>query len=413
MPTFEEKLDRLAEVAVKVGVNLQKGQSLFLMSPIDGAPLTRKIVEQAYRAGAEQVEVEYNDDQIGRRRMLMAGEESLNFFPPWRTHGAEQMVERGYAFINVYAPNPKIMEGVDPKRMGLAMRAAQNAMQNVAKAQTNFDVPWTILSAATQPWADEVFADLPAGERVNALWDTIFKMTRVDGEISPIDQWKAHTQSLMAVSTFMNDRRFRRLHYKSPVTELTIELPEGHIWLSGEGKTTGGVPMVPNLPTEEVFTLPHRTGVNGTVRSTLPLNYQGILIEGISLTFKDGEIVAFSADKGEEALRTIIETDDGARRLGEVAIVPQDSPIARSGRLYYNTLFDENASCHLAIGRAYGFTLEGGRDMSEDELVESGANRSLTHVDFMIGSDAMDISGETADGKLEPLLKGGRWARTF
>lgn len=409
MASFDERLALYADLAIRVGVNLQKGQRLVVAAPLSSAPFVRQIVRRAYEAGAYDVHVEWGDDEVRKARLQHAPEEALVDIPAWAVQKQETLVEERAAFLNVFSPTPGLLQDVDPARIGKAMIAAQTAFKNFRQATMGMKVSWLIISPATQEWADAVYPDLEPAERVRRLWDDIFEMCRINAD-DPVGAWREHVESLTVRAQFLNQSDIRRLHYTAPGTNLTVDLPKGYRFRAGQSTNEAGTECVVNIPTEEVFTMPHRMGVNGVVRSTLPLNYQGITVEDIRLTFKDGEIVDYAAGKGFETLRSIIETDEGSRRLGEVALVAQDSPIARTGRLFYNTLFDENASCHLAIGQAYPECIADGDDMSAEDLLAAGANSSMTHVDFMVGSDELDVVAETSDGRHIPLLSKGLWA---
>ncbi len=409
MRTFDENLDLYARLAVRVGINLQEGQRLGISAPLQAAEYVRRLVREGYAAGAYDVHIDWHDDQIGLARFLMAPDAALTDIPHWLVEKAETLMEQRAAHISVYAPTPDLYKDVDPQRLTKATRARQEAMKKVMAAAMSTKSAWLVISPATEEWARELYRDEEPQAALAHLWEEIFRLCRLDRE-DPIAAWREHIDYLSRRAEFLNRRAFRRLHYKAPGTDLVIDLPQGHIWCSAEETDEMGVRCFVNLPSEEIYTLPSRTGVNGTVRATLPLNYEGVTVENIRLELRDGEIVNYTADSGIEALRSVIETDEGSRRLGEVALVSQDSPIAQSGRLYYNTLFDENAACHLAIGQAYPTCLQGGRELSEEGLLVAGANRSLVHVDFMIGSDELEVTAEADDGGMVPILRKGRWA---
>jgi aminopeptidase len=410
----QSHLERYAELAIRIGLNLQPGQVLYIGSastpvPVELAPFARLLVSKAYDAGARRVFVQFQDEQISRMTMERAAEEALAEFPLHLARMYEEAADNGAAFLVVYAPNPDLMQGVDPKRLTTAARASQKALVRFSGKLSNMDFNWALISAPTDGWAAKVYPGLPSGERTEALWRDILYTVRADNG-DPVAAWQEHLDLLRERARYLNERRFRRLHYRAPGTDLSLELADAHLWLGGENDTPGGITFVPNLPTEEVFSVPRRDGVNGTVRATMPLNYNGRLIEDIELRFEGGRIVDYKASSGYETLKGLIETDDGSHYLGEVALVPVDSPIARLNRLFYNTLFDENAACHLAIGRAYPPCLEGGTAMSKEELLRHGLNDSITHVDFMIGSADLEIDGETANGERVPVFRAGKWA---
>jgi aminopeptidase len=406
---FEICLDRYAELVVRVGLSVQKGQILWINSNLESAPFARKLAEKAYLAGAKNVQLDWADEASTRTKYELAPDEAFTEAPTWLIKGKEELMEKGGAFLQIYAPNPELLKGIPAERVAAATKVNAEAHQGFRSYLNKGTNVWCMASVPTPSWAAKVFPDMPVEDAVNALWDRIFQVNRVYEE-DPVAAWETHLDLLTVRMNKLNDKRYKLLHYRGPGTDLKIGLPEGHIWKAASNYVPSGVRYVPNMPTEEVFTLPHKTGVNGTVASTLPLNYLGNVIDRFSLTFENGRIVSFTAEEGYETLKKLIEMDEGAHYLGEVALVPHKSPISDLGIIFYNTMFDENASCHLAIGNAYPYTLEGGTQMSQEELVKNGANVSLTHVDFMIGSGSLDIDGETADGTVEPLFRNGNWA---
>lgn len=409
MSNFKNNLDKYAELAVRVGVNVQPGQTLVINAPILTAELVRKMSKKAYEAGAKNVHIEWYDDESIRIKYDLAPREAFDEYPMWRAKGWEEMAKNGDAFLFVKVANPDLLKGVDPERIAAANKASGKALEKYREYTMSDRVSWSIVAAPSKEWAAKVFPNAKEEEQLDLLWDAIFKATRVDQE-NPVQAWKEHDATLQNKGNLLNEKKYKKLHYKAPGTNLTIELPQGHIWLGGGSKNEKGASFMANMPTEEVFTLPLKEGVNGTVTSTKPLNYSGNLIENFTLTFENGKIVDFKAEKGYEILKKLIETDDGSHYLGEVALVPHDSPISNSNLIFYDTLFDENASCHLAIGRAYPSCIEGGTEMSKEELEKKGVNDSLTHVDFMIGSAELDIDGEKEDGSLEAVFRKGNWA---
>lgn len=410
MAGFEDQLVKYAQLAVQVGVNVQPGQTLVVTAPVSAAEYVRLVVKEAYKLGAKYVHVDWHDDQITRLRYELAPGDSFATYPiPWRAEGWKQMAEEHAAFLSVIAANPDLLNGIEPERIKQANIAQGQAMQSFRKYTMSDKVSWSIVAVPSQAWADKVFPNLPQEDRVDALWDAIFKATRIDQD-DPVTAWHEHTKTLDSKADRLNERKYRALHYTAPGTDLTIELPERHIWVSAGSLNEQGKMFIANMPTEEVFTAPKKDGINGTVTSTKPLSYAGNLIENIKLTFENGQIVDFSADSGYETLKGLIETDEGSRSLGEVALVPHQSPISLTNLIFYNTLFDENASNHLAIGKGYAFCLDGGKTMTNEELAENGLNDSLVHVDFMIGSADMDIDGILPDGSREPVFRAGNWA---
>jgi aminopeptidase len=408
MSSFEKNLEKYAELAVKVGINVQKDQTLVIMTSISCADFVRKVALKAFEAGAKDVIVDWEDDQFKAIRLRHAPEESLKEYPMWKVGGFEELARNGAAFLQIYAPNADLLKGIHPERIAKANKASAVARDGFLSYLRNSKVSWLMVSIPTPEWSAKVFPDLDEETRVAKLWELIFKLTRVDAE-DPVEAWKQHIDHLAEKQNLLNAKRYAKLHFKAPGTDLIVELAERHLWVSASSYNEDGVLYVPNLPTEEVFTMPSRNGVNGTVTSTKPLSYNGSLIDGFTFTFEQGRIVKATAEKGKEVLQRLLDMDEGAKYLGEVALVPHDSPISNSNLIYYNTLFDENASCHLAIGNAYPFCLEGGTTMSKEELETHGANISFTHVDFMIGSADLDIDGITANGSREPLFRHGNW----
>ncbi len=411
MNIFENQLHKYAEVAVKIGVNIQKGQTLVIAAPITSAEFVRSAAKVAYEAGAKHVYVEWGDDQLSLINFLYAPDEAMQEFPHWKAKGMEEWAEEGAAFLSILSPNPELLKEADPARVATYQKTAAAALEKFNDYRMNDQVSWTIVSVPNEEWATKIFQGTDEKEAVERLWQSIFTITRSDLE-DPVQAWKEHNQYLKDRVDFLNRIGFKKLHYKAPGTDLTIELPEDHLWMGGSSTNKKGNAFFPNIPTEEVFTLPKKDGVNGTVASTKPLNYAGNLIDNFSFTFENGRIIDFSAETGYETLKQLVETDEGSHYLGEVALVPHDSPISNSDIVFYNTLFDENASCHLAIGKAYPFCLKNGKGLDKDELLKRGANYSLTHVDFMMGSDRLDIDGETRDGQIIPLFRNGNWVET-
>jgi aminopeptidase len=409
MKDFELMLDKYAELVVKVGVNVQPGQVLMVHAPLETAELTRLIVGKAYEAGAKYVIVEWDDEATTRIRYEKASDDSFGYYPQWQADMLEKFAEENGAILHIKVPDPELFKGIDSAKVSAAVKAAAVARKNYSNFTRNNKISWSLIKAPTRAWADKVFADLPEEERISAMWEAVFQMNRV-GSDDPVAAWRAHIEDLKISQERLNTKRYKNLHYRAPGTDLHVELPEGHLWRGGGGLNASGVYFVANMPTEEVYTMPHRTGVNGTVTSTLPLNLNGRLVDGISLTFKDGKVVAYDAKSGREHLTSLLETDEGASYLGEVALVPHDSPISRLNRIFYNTGIDENASCHFALGSAYPVNIEGGTSLGAEELLARGANVSLTHVDFMIGSAELEIDGELQDGTIEPVFRKGNWA---
>ncbi|TXL66576.1 aminopeptidase [Cerasibacillus terrae] len=405
----QQTMEKYAELALKTGVNLQKGQALMINAPLEGMEFTKKVVRKAWELGAKDVHVNWVDDELTLLKFQHAPEEVLTNFPEWRVQLHNSLAEEGGAVLHIRATNPDLLKDVDPTRIAKANKASGEALTKFREYTMNDRITWSIISIPSGDWAQKVFPNQSKEEAVQSLWDAIVKIVRVDQD-NPIAAWEKHNETLKKAHQVLNQKKYKKLIFKAPGTNLEMELPEGHIWKGGSAVSTQGITFNPNMPTEEVFTMPHKYGVNGTVSSTKPLNYGGSLIDNFSLTFKDGKVVDFKAEQGEETLKHLLETDEGATRLGEVALVPHESPISQSGLIFYNTLFDENASCHIALGKAYPTNLEGGSDMNKEELDQHGANDSLTHVDFMIGSDKLDIDGVLHDGTTEAVFRSGAWA---
>jgi aminopeptidase len=405
---FEEKLDRLAEVAVKVGLGLRGGQELIMSAPMEALPLVRRITEHAYKAGALLVTTFYADDPATLARFAYAPDASFDYAPKWLQDGIAEGFRNGAARLAIAGANPALLAKEDPARVARANVAASKAGKPAMELITRHEINWTIVAYATPAWAKLVFPNDPEDVAVAKLWDAIFFSSRIDAD-DPVVEWQQHGERLKKRVDLLNAKRFSALHFKGPGTDLTVGLADDHLWAGGGTTAGNGIYCQPNIPTEECFTTPHKDRVEGTVRASKPLSHQGTLIENIAVRFEGGKIVEATATAGEDVLNRLISTDDGARRLGEVALVPHSSPIAQSGVLFWNTLFDENAASHIALGQAYSTCLIGGEKMDAEELAKRGANASLIHVDWMIGSGAMDIDGIAADGTAEPLMRKGEW----
>ncbi|GGA55123.1 aminopeptidase [Kroppenstedtia guangzhouensis] len=409
--SFYQQLEKYAELAVKVGVNVEPGQTLMISASIDTAEFVRLITEKAYQAGAKQVYIEWQDPICTRLKYELAPTEAFDEYPRWQAMGREELAEKGGAYLVIESNDPEWLKGVDADRISAASKAAGIALKKWRKSMLSDQMSWCIIAAASRSWAKRVFPEKEEAKAVEALWNAIFQATRVDQE-DPEGMWKKHNAFLQEKIAFLNQKRYKKLHYQAPGTDLIVELPDHHIWCGGSAKNERGTLFNPNIPTEEVYTAPLRLGTRGTVRSTKPLSYQGNLIENFSLRFENGQIVGISAEKGIDALQSMIGIDEGAAYLGEIALVPHDSPISNTDLIFYNTLYDENASCHLAIGSAISTCIEGGTELSPEELRKAGLNESMTHVDFMIGSADLDIDGKTDEGIWEPIFRKGNWALT-
>src|SRR5471032_496710 len=416
MPTdFDRMLRTYAELTVKIGLNLQPAQRLLIIGPVanggcslEAAPLVRQITAAAYDAGARLVETLWGDDALLAARLKHAPPDSFGEFSAWMPDALVRHVEAGHAVLSIYANDPDQLKDYPPELVAAVQQATARAVrpfrEHISRNQTN----WGVVAAAAVAWAARVFPNLPPAEQMTALWGAIERLCRLDRP-DPIAAWETHLAALAARTDQLNATLYTARRYTGPGTALTIGLPDGHVWVGGRSTSASGIRFAPNLPTEEVFTMPHKDRVDGTVRSTKPLSYGGTLIEGFSLTFAEGRVVDVQATKGENVLRRLVTMDGGAARLGELALVPHNSPVAQSGVLFYNTLFDENAASHFALGAAYKFTLRGGEAMDDEEFERAGGNRSATHVDFMIGSEELDVDGVRADGSVEPVMRRGDW----
>jgi aminopeptidase len=406
--THEEKLDQLAEVAVRVGLGLQAGQELVMTASLDALPLARRITEHAYRAGASLVTTLYSDDEAALMRYHFAADESFDHAANWLYDGMGEAFKGGAARLAIAGGNPSLLSGEDAGKVGRANRAVSQAYRPALELITRHAINWTIVASATPAWAAAVFPGDAPDAAMARLWEAIFETTRINGD-DPVAAWKAHDADLQRRAARLNEKRYAALRYRGPGTDFQLGLADGHIWQGGGTTAGNGLYCIPNMPTEEVFTMPHKDRADGTVTATKPLSHQGTMIEGIQVRFEKGRIVEARASKGQEVLERLIDTDEGARRLGEVALVPHSSPIAASGMLFLNTLFDENAASHIALGQAYTSCLRDADKLTKEQLAAKGANDSLIHVDWMIGSDKLDIDGITAADVAEPLMRQGEW----
>lgn len=406
-----EILKKYAALVIRVGVNLQEDQPLVIHAPISCADFVHALAEEAYAAGAYDVAVNWNDEEFAHIRFRQAKAERFREFHAWRKAFYEDHAERNAAFISIAASNPDIFSDVDPKRLADASMAAGKALMDYRARLMSNKNTWCVVSVPTTAWARKVFPDCSPEEAVEKHWAAILSAARISETENPISAWHAHIERLQQRTAFLNEHAFTELHYRNGLgTDLRIALPEGHIWMGGAERSAAGTLFAANIPTEEVYTMPKRTGVNGTVFASKPLHYNGNLIEDFSLTFRDGKVVDYRAQRGHEHLKELLETDEGASYLGEVALVPHDSPISQSGILFYNTLFDENASCHLALGKAYPTCIENGENMTEDELRQHDVNHSLVHEDFMIGTADLTVVGRKRSGETVTIMEHGNFA---
>ncbi|MBB3460888.1 aminopeptidase [Rhizobium sp. BK377] len=403
------KLEKLAEVAIKVGLQLEQGQDLVITAPIVALPLVRLITKRAYLAGAGLVSTFYSDEETTLARYQYGSDESFDRASGWLYDGMAKAYEKGAARLAIAGDNPMLLSEQDPGKVGRANRANSTAYKPALEKISNFDINWNIVSYPNPSWAKVVFPDDPEAIAVAKLAKAIFAASRVDVP-DPITAWAEHNANLRKRSSWLNGERFASLHFTGPGTDLTVGLADGHEWHGGASTAKNGITCNPNIPTEEVFTTPHALRVEGHVSSTKPLSHQGTLIDNIRVHFEGGRIVEAKASRGEEVLKKVLDTDEGARRLGEVALVPHSSPISASGILFYNTLFDENASCHIALGQCYSKCFLDGASLSQEQIKAQGGNSSLIHIDWMIGSDKVDIDGIKPDGSRVPVMRQGEWA---
>jgi len=406
---IDAKLIKYAELLVKTGINLKKDQILIVRSPIECAEFARVISEIAFDAGAKDVVIQWNDEISTKIRYLKGPEALFDTLPSWQKEFYLSYVRRDAAFLSISASDPNILKEVDPLRIQRFSRAFNAEVSEYRDRLMNNENVWCVASVPTPAWALKVFPNDSVEQAVAKLWEAIYKAVRI-GDSDPVASWVAHKESLKKQMTQLNQLNFKSLHYTNSIgTDLVIELPEGHIWLGGSDVTPDGHEFIANIPTEEVYTAPKRNGVNGRVVSALPLNYNGSLIDKFELTFVDGRVVDYKAEVGYEQLKRLLETDEGSMYLGEVALVQYDSPISNMGLLFYNTLFDENASCHLALGKAYPVCLKGGAEMDSATLLKNGINDSISHEDFMIGTQDLNIVGTTQTGEKIHVFKAGNF----
>ena len=407
----EQKIDKLAELAVKTGVSLQKGQDLLLTSPIEALPLVRKVVEHAYKAGANLVTPLFSDPEITVSRFKYASDQSFDKATNWLYNGMSEAFDNNTARLAIVGEDPLLLSGQDPSKVSRANKATSIAAKPAMERITRFDINWNLISWPGKAWARQMFPELDEENAQRKLADAIFTASRVNSS-DPISEWKKHNINLRKWSDWLNSQNFYAISYKGPGTNLTVGLADDHEWMGGASKAQNGVICNPNIPSEEVFTTPHAYRVDGEVCATKPLSHQGSLIENIKVKFEKGKIIEAYASKGEEVLLKVLDSDEGARRLGEVALVPDDSPISNTGLLFYNTLFDENAACHIALGQCYAKCFKG-EQLSKEEIASKGGNSSMIHIDWMIGSNKIDIDGVFKDGTKVPIFRQGNWARDF
>jgi aminopeptidase len=408
---FQKSLEKYADIIVNIGLNLQEHQRLSIGAGLQDAELVRLIAKKAYQLGVPYVDVRWNDEKIHRIRFDYSKPEFLTEVPNWAIAREHEYGERGDAVLSFHSADPNLLEGVNPDLIGAYRKAVSQKYEPTFKYIDENTQTWCVVSTATPAWAKKIFPDLPVEQAQEKLWEAIFDACRVNLD-DPVKAWRDHADKLHRQCSYLNERKYTALHYKAPGTDLTLGLPENHQWIGASSTTVGGIEFIPNLPTEEVFCLPHREKAEGYVTSSRPLILSGTMIDSFTLTFENGRVNKVTAKQGEDHIRKLLETDENASRLGEVALVPDSSPISRRNHLFYNTLFDENASCHLALGTAYRYNMIGGSTMTKEQFIAAGGNDSLIHVDFMVGSNQMDIDGIREDGSREPVMRSGEWANS-
>lgn len=410
MKNFEENLLKYADLVVTKGINVQEGQPVVITCPIERADFARSLAKKSYEKGASEVVINWLDDELTLLKYENAPMEVFESYPQWAVDKSKYYYEKGAALISVHATDPELLKEVDPTKIATSNKSSSIANKDNMKYTMNDINSWCVVSVPTIGWATKVFPNVSEEEAVEKLWEAIFYTTRVDKE-NPIEEWNKHVGEMDKNANFLNEKKFVSLHYtNSKGTDLKVELPKGHIWLSAGSTNAKGTVFIANIPTEEVFTLPKKDGVNGKLFSTKPLNYGGNIIDEMEFTFKDGKVVEYDAKIGKKYLDDMFAVDENGMYLGEVALVPYDSPISNSNILFINTLFDENASCHFAFGKAYPTCLEGGTEMSDEELKANGVNDALIHEDFMVGSNDLTIIGTTESGEEIKVFENGNWA---
>ncbi|NLA95615.1 MAG: aminopeptidase [Clostridiaceae bacterium] len=405
----QEMLLKYADVLVKVGINVKEGDLIQLNGDTESLPLIREIVRSCWKAGAKDVIIDIADDMISLSKYEEARDAYLDYFPAFRAGYQEEMLKAKYHQIQVFAPSLDLLAHIDQQKIQTAQKAALSATEYLEKYMHPGDIKWTLGASPSIRWARELFPGLDDEQALSRLWQVIFKTCRVDQE-DPVAAWKEHDRSLKARENWLDSQDFVSLHYEGPGTDLVCHLADQHKWIGGSSTTPDGVDYMANIPTEELFTTPHCTRVDGIVRSTKPLLVMGKMVDDFGFTFKEGRVTDYYAGQNAEVLETLLDMDEGARRLGEAAIVPDSSPVSQSGLLFKTTLFDENASCHFALGQAYAEAVRGGPQMTDEERGALGSNKSMIHVDFMVGGPELDITGYKKDGRVLPVLRSGEWA---
>ena len=409
--TFADKLQDYAVLTIRYGINIQPGQELLITAPVFATEYTRLLAAEAYKAGAKNVQVFYTDELIGKSRFVNGSDGAIAYAPQWYYDGVASALASGAARLSVVSEDPGLLSDIDPAKVGTWYGAMSVASKGVSAYITSMAINWSVVAVPNPAWAKRVFPNETESAAMEKLWDAIFSVARLNHP-DPVKAWQDHCDSLEKRQAYLNDLNFQSITFRGPGTDLEVGLVEGHKWVGGWGYAKNGVKNAPNIPTEEVFSMPHRDRVNGIVSSTLPLSLRGQVIEGIQVEFKDGVAVKVSAKAGESTLVGLMDTDDGARRLGEIALVPPSAAVAHTGLLFYNTLFDENAACHIALGSCYSENLPGHDDLSEEAQLAAGANKSKIHVDWMIGSPEVEVDGILPNGERVALMRGMDWVES-
>ena len=404
-----KKIDKLANLSIKVGLGLQKGQNLIITAPLESLPLVREITKHAYKEGAGIVTTLFSDPDLLLSRYKYADDKSFNVATEWLYKGMGEAFDNNTARLAIAGDDPMLLSDMDPDKVARANKANAIAYKPARERITRFDINWNIVSWPGKAWAKRVFPNIPEEEAILKLADAIFDASRVSLN-DPIKAWDKHNTELKIKSNWLNNNNFKYLKYTGPGTDLNVGLADDHEWMGGASVAQNGITCNPNIPSEEVFTTPHALKVDGHVRSTKPLSYQGSLIDEIQVVFKEGKIIESKATKGEEILEKVLNSDEGARRIGEVALVPDSSPISQSGLIFFNTLFDENAASHIALGQCYSKCFKGDTNLSKEEITKKGGNSSMIHIDWMIGSKEIDVDGINFNGDIIPVFRKGEWA---
>lgn len=409
---MDKRIENFAKLAVEIGVNVQKGEDVLITSPVENPELARLMTKAAYEKGARNVAIDWKDDDITRLTYEYQDQETLNEVPDWKIAKMEyQIADKKSNRISIYAEDPDLLNGLDSEKISEAIRENSKKTKEFVKYTMNDVLSWLVISVPTKKWAMKVFPNLAEDDAYDKLWETILDVSRVSESWEETKKnWKDHINTLNEKSKFLNSHQFDKVHYTSSNgTDLWVKLPKDHIWMSAGSKNAKGDEFIPNMPTEEVFTSPQYDGVDGRLVASKPLVYNGVVINEFEFTFKDGKVVDFSAKEGEDTLRKMLESDEGSKYLGEIALVPYDSPISNSNILFYNTLFDENASCHFALGKAYPTTVKGASELDDSEVKNVGLNDSLIHVDFMVGANDLEITAYKNDEEVK-IFEDGNWA---